>query len=177
MRLGCRRLNCLVGVVPSGADVSSLRGLVVENLGFAAEQFANDGIELLIESVDTQDIPGFFLTSSAEAVGIIEEVGAPNPRLQYDVYHMQIMEGNLIKTITANVRHIGHIQVAENLGRHEPGSGEINYRNLFAAVDALDYQGWIGCEYVPLETTADGLRWIEPYLAQTSRLRVKGINK
>ncbi len=116
-----------------------------------------------MEALNDKDVPGFYLVRTADALALIKEVGSPNVYFQYDVYHMQIMEGNLTKTIQANLDTIAHIQIADNPGRNEPGTGEINYPNLFKAIDAAGYKGWIGCEYKPAAKTEDGLGWLKPY--------------
>jgi hydroxypyruvate isomerase len=157
--LHCPRVNCLAGIAPAGADPALLRATLVANLRLAANRLADEGIELLIEPINTFDIPGFFLSRSAPALEIIAEVGSPNLSLQYDIYHMQRMEGELAATIRAHVARIGHMQLADNPGRHEPGTGEINYRFLFGAIDAAGYDGWIGCEYKPKGRTEEGLGW------------------
>ena len=162
--LGCKRLNALAGVAPEGADPEELRDTFVANLRFAAAACATAGITLVTEPINTRDIPGFYLCHTAQALAIIDEVGAPNLMLQYDVYHMQVMEGDLAPTIEANLGRIGHIQIADTPGRHEPGSGEINYGFLFGHIDAIGYDGWIGCEYKPATTTVEGLGWTKPYL-------------
>ena len=158
--LGCRQLNCLAGIAPTGADPAELRGTFVANLRFAAEKLQAAGIRLLIEPINTYDIPGFFLSRSAQALDILRDVGSPNLYLQYDIYHMQRMEGELASTIKANLARIAHLQLADNPGRNEPGTGEINYRFLFGFLDAIGYDGWIGCEYKPKTTTAEGLGWL-----------------
>ncbi len=163
--LGCTRLNCLAGVAPAGAAPDRLRETFVANLRFAAEALAKAAMTLLTEPINTRDIPGFYLCRSDQALAIIDEVGAPNLALQYDVYHMQIMEGDLAPTIERNLDRIAHVQVADTPGRHEPGSGEINYPFLFDHLDRLGYEGWIGCEYRPGAGTTDGLGWVRPYLA------------
>jgi hydroxypyruvate isomerase len=117
-----------------------------------------------MEPINTRDMPGFYLTHTAQAVDIIREVGSDNLFVQYDIYHMQIMEGDLASTIEKHLAHIAHMQLADNPGRHEPGTGEINYPFLFAHVDRIGYTGWIGCEYKPATTTAAGLSWVQPYL-------------
>ena len=122
------------------------------------------GVKLLIESINTIDIPGFFLNRTHQALEILEYVGSENLSLQHDIYHMQIMEGDLARTIKANLPSISHMQLADNPGRHEPGSGEINYEFLFSFIDQLGYDGWIGCEYVPLSDTVEGLIWLEKQL-------------
>jgi hydroxypyruvate isomerase len=114
----------------------------------------------LIEPINTRDIPGFFLRTTAQALGILDEVGSPNLFLQYDVYHMQIMEGDLATTIQKNLDRIAHIQIADNPGRHEPGTGEINYDFLFDFMDRIGYAGWVGCEYKPAASTEAGLGWM-----------------
>jgi hydroxypyruvate isomerase len=162
--LKCPQLNCLAGIAPAGADGEALRGTLVSNLRFAAAQLQAAGIRLLIEPCNTQDIPGFYLNHSRQALEIIAEVGSDNLYLQYDVYHMQIMEGNLAPTIERNLSRIRHLQVADNPGRHEPGTGEINYAFLFGFLDRVGYSGWIGCEYQPAHATQEGLGWIRPYL-------------
>lgn len=134
------------------------------NLKFAALKLKEAGVKLLIEPINTRDIPGFYLTRSRQALEIIEEVGSDNRFLQYDIYHIQIMEGDLARTIEANLALIPHMQLADNPGRHEPGTGEINYGFLFDRIDRLGYDGWIGCEYNPAATTEAGLAWIRPHL-------------
>lgn len=158
--LGCTQLNCLVGKRPAGVPEQQLVDTLTTNLAFAAAMLEKEGIRLLIEPLNTRDIPGFFLVHTADALAIRTIVNHPNLYLQYDVYHMQVMEGNLIQTITKNLESISHIQIADNPGRHEPGTGEINYANIFRALDADGYAGWVGCEYIPLTTTEDGLRWM-----------------
>ncbi len=166
--LGCPQVNCLAGIAPEGADPEALTTTLVENLTFAAAKLEAAGIRLVIEPINTRDIPGFFLKHTAEGVALIDAVGSANLGLQYDIYHMQIMEGDLAPTIEANLAHIRHIQLADNPGRHEPGTGEINYPFLFGFLDRIGYQGWIGCEYKPATTTAEGLGWFAPY-AGTAR--------
>ena len=162
--LGCTQLNCLAGIAPEGADPEGLRRTFVDNLRFAAGALDAEGIALLIEPINTRDIPGFFLSTTAQALGIMDDVGAANLRLQYDVYHMQIMEGDLAPTVEAHLDQIAHIQIADTPGRHEPGTGEINYPFVFSHLDKIGYDGWIGCEYVPATTTTDGLGWAASYL-------------
>ena len=159
--LGVPRLNCLAGKVPSGHSDEAIRSTFVENLRFAAKALKEVKITLLIEPVNTFDIPGFYLSRTAQALAIADEVGSDNLRVQYDIYHAQRMEGELIATMQAQLARIGHIQLADNPGRHEPGTGEINYTQVFAALDRIGYDGWIGCEYKPATTTEAGLRWLE----------------
>ncbi len=157
--LGVRRLNCLVGKAPAGVADEVLRQTVVENLRFAAAELKKVGLRLLIEPINTFDIPGFYLNRTVQAAGILVEVGADNAFIQYDIYHAQRMEGELAETIHKYLPRIGHIQLADNPGRNEPGSGEINYPFLFAYLDRIGYDGWIGCEYRPATTTEAGLGW------------------
>jgi hydroxypyruvate isomerase len=161
--LGCRQVNCLAGVPPEGADPERVRRTLVENLRFAAPRLAEAGIRLLLEPVNTRDIPGFFVNRSAQAMAIIEEVGSDNLHLQYDFYHAQVMEGDLVPTFKRLKDKIAHVQIADNPGRNEPGTGEINYPFVFDALDAAGYAGWVGCEYKPKGRTSDGLAWFAPY--------------
>jgi hydroxypyruvate isomerase len=158
--LGLKQLNCLAGIVPPGVAPEAARATLVENLRFAADQLAHEGIRLLIEPINTFDIPGFFLHGTRQALDIMDEAGSDNLFLQYDIYHMQRMEGELAAAMTANLGRIGHIQLADNPGRFEPGTGEINYRYLLGRLDEIGYAGWIGCEYKPKAGTLEGLGWI-----------------
>ena len=157
--LGVKQLNCLVGIVPPGVSQESAHRTVVSNLKFAADKLKAEGIRLLIEPINTFDIPGFFLSHTKQAVEIIKETGSDNLFVQYDIYHMQRMEGELVNTIKANLPLIKHVQLADNPGRFEPGTGEINYHYIFAQLDAMGYDGWIGCEYKPKAGTVEGLGW------------------
>ncbi len=158
--LGCKQVNCLAGIAPAEASADELRETFVGNLRYAAEKLKAAGIRLLIEPINVFDIPGFYLTGTNQALDIIAEVGSDNLFVQYDIYHMQRMEGELAATIERNLSKIAHIQLADNPGRHEPGTGEINYPFLFKHLDKIGYQGWIGCEYKPAETTVAGLGWL-----------------
>lgn len=157
--LECRQVNCLAGIAPEGVDASVLEGVLVDNLKYAAPKLKAAGIKLLIEPINTLDIPGFFLNTSRQALEIIEKVGSDNLYLQYDIYHMQVMEGDLARTIEANLARIAHIQLADNPGRHEPGTGEINYPFLYGHLDRIGYTGWVGAEYKPKAGTEQGLGW------------------
>lgn len=161
--LGCTKVNCLAGKVPLGVEQQRAHATLVENLTFAATALANAGIMLLLEPVNNRDIPGFFVSTSAHGMKIINDAGSPNIALQYDIYHMQRMEGELAKTMETLMPRIAHLQLADNPGRHEPGTGEINYPFLFATLEKLGYDGWIGCEYVPATTTGAGLGWLHAY--------------
>jgi len=157
--LGVPQLNCLAGKAPAGVADAVLRQTFVANLKFAAAELKKAGLKLLIEPINTYDIPGFYLNYTAQAVGILDEVGADNAYVQYDIYHAQRMEGELAATVQKHLARIGHIQLADNPGRNEPGTGEINYAFLFAHLDRIGYKGWIGCEYKPAAGTEAGLGW------------------
>jgi hydroxypyruvate isomerase len=159
--LGCRQVNCIAGIAPEGADRRMLEDTFVENLKFAADRLGAAGVRLLIEPINTGDIPGFFLNYSAQAFAIMDRVDSPNLWLQYDIYHMQVMEGDLAGTIERNLGRIAHFQVADNPGRHEPGTGAIDYPFLFDHIDRLGYDGWIGAEYRPQAGTRAGLGWLK----------------
>ncbi|MDN5843594.1 MAG: TIM barrel protein, partial [Alcaligenaceae bacterium] len=154
-------VNCLAGKVPEGVERTHAHQTFVENLRYAAPRLQDAGIRLVIEPINTFDIPGFFLSRTDQALDIIHEVGSDNLRVQYDIYHAQRMEGELANTLSAHLDQIGHIQLADNPGRHEPGTGEINYPWLLRHIDSLGYPGWIGCEYKPAGKTQDGLGWIQ----------------
>ena len=162
--LKCPRLNCLVGKTPAGVAPQKVRQTLVSNLRFAAAALEKEGIRLLVEALNSRDAPGFYLVRTQDVLQLIQEVNHPNIYIQYDVYHMQVMEGNLTKTMQENLARIAHIQIADNPGRNEPGTGEINFTNLFRFIDEMKYEGWIGCEYNPAGKTEDGLGWVKPYL-------------
>ena len=159
LALGVKQLNCLAGKAPAGVADELLRQTFVDNLRFAAAELKKAGLRLLIEPINTFDIPGFYLNRTAQAVSVLDEVGADNAFVQYDIYHAQRMEGELAATMQKYLPRMGHIQLADNPGRNEPGSGEINYPFLFAHLDRIGYGGWIGCEYKPATTTEAGLGW------------------
>jgi hydroxypyruvate isomerase len=157
--LDCRQVNCLVGITPAEADLFELNEVLVNNLRFAADALARQRIRLLIEPINTLDIPGFFLNGTRQAVQIISDVRSENLFIQYDIYHMQVMEGDIARSLQKHLARISHVQLADNPGRNEPGTGEINYPFLFRYLDQIGYRGWVGCEYKPRTTTAEGLGW------------------
>jgi hydroxypyruvate isomerase len=165
--LNCPRLNCLAGI-PAG-DAAEARQMLVENLRYAAGALSDAGIELLLEPVNTRDVPGFFVNTVKQALSILDDVGSSAARLQFDIYHTQVMEGDIANKIEANFGRIGHVQLADNPGRHEPGTGEINYAYLFGQLDELGYGGWVGCEYRPRGATTAGLGWLTPYRREAAR--------
>ena len=158
--LGCKQINCLAGITPAGVPEAKLHATLLENLRFAADELARAGIRLLVEPINTRDIPGFYLNRTDQAARLIAETGSSNLFIQYDIYHMQIMEGDLARTIEAHLPQIAHVQLADNPGRNEPGTGEINYPFLFGHLDRLGYSGWVGCEYKPRASTLAGLGWL-----------------
>jgi hydroxypyruvate isomerase len=165
--LDCSQLNCLAGIAPDNADPFELNQVLVGNLRYAAEALSKEGIRLLIEPINTSDIPGFFLNRTEQAAQIVADVGSHNLFIQYDIYHMQIMEGDIARTLQKHLGRIAHVQLADNPGRNEPGTGEINYPFLFRHLDAIGYRGWVGCEYKPRTTTVDGLGWHAAQIFET----------
>ncbi|MCO6059006.1 hydroxypyruvate isomerase [Pseudomonas sp. MOB-449] len=163
--LGNTQVNCLAGITPQGFDPFVVENTFLNNLEYAADELEAVGIKLVMEAINTRDIPGFYLNNTKQALAIREKVGSANLFLQYDIYHMQIMEGDLARTVESNLAAINHVQLADNPGRNEPGTGEINYRFLFQHLDRIGYQGWIGCEYKPATTTAAGLGWLKTHNA------------
>ena len=162
--LGVNQLNCLAGIAPAGVPDDLLRDTLVANLQYAAKALKDAGLRLLLEPINTFDIPGFYVCRTDQALSILDAVGADNLFVQYDMYHAQRMEGELAATIAQHLQRIGHMQLADNPGRHEPGTGEINFTLLFEHLDRLGYSGWIGCEYKPATTTTAGLGWVKPFI-------------
>lgn len=157
--LGAPQLNCLAGRVPAGVAPALAQRTLVANLRYAAAELRRAGLKLLLEPINSWDVPGYCVSRSAQALALLDEVGADNAYLQYDLYHAQRMEGELAATLQRHLPRIAHLQVADNPGRHEPGSGEINYAFIFALLDRIGYAGWVGCEYRPAGRTVDGLGW------------------
>lgn len=161
--LNCKTLNCLAGLAPNSADPDALDAVLIDNLNYAAPRLANAGINLVIEPINRRDMPTFHLATTNHAERIMAKVTSGNLKIQYDFYHMQIMQGDLVPTFARLQDRIGHVQIADNPGRNEPGTGEINYPFIFAALDRLGYAGWVGCEYKPSAGTSQGLAWMNPY--------------
>jgi hydroxypyruvate isomerase len=159
--LGCTRLNCLAGI-PTAPRDKALETLT-DNLRFAAAATQRAAIRLLLEPLNTRDNPGFLIATTAQALQVLEAVGSRNLQLQFDIYHAQVMEGDLARTLEINLPHIGHIQIADNPGRHEPDTGEIRFPFLFERLQQLGYAGWIGCEYQPRSATLDSLGWLNAW--------------
>lgn len=161
---GCPRLHCLAGVVPQHADRRELHATYLANLKHASARLRREAMKLLIEPVSERTAQNYFLCGSAQALAVLDELAADNALLQYDFFHMQILEGNLAAKAERLLPRIGHMQLADAPGRHEPGTGEINFDFLLKHVDAIGYAGWIGCEYNPAGETVAGLKWAKPYL-------------
>ncbi|MGC2162781.1 MAG: 2-oxo-tetronate isomerase [Silvibacterium sp.] len=162
-QLGATKLHAMAGIVPSGVSYDDARATYIANLKYAAAELAKHDLSLLIEAINTRDFPGFFLTTQAQAYAILKEVSANNLQMQMDLYHMQIMEGDLTMKLTQYAPHCGHVQIASVPKRNEPNTGEVNYKFLFQHLDAIGYNGWVGCEYRPASSTVDGLNWFEPF--------------
>ena len=160
LALGTPNLHVMAGIAPANADRDRMRATYIDNLKYAAVETARHGITLLIEPINTRDIPGYFLNTQSEAHAIREEVGAPNLKVQMDFYHVQIVEGDIAMTLRRTLPHVGHIQIAGVPERHEPDTGEVNYPYLFELLDTLGYDGWVGCEYRPRNGTVEGLGWL-----------------
>lgn len=161
----CRTLHLMAGKIPPDADCARWTDTLVANVARAADAVAGDGITLVLEPINTRvDIPGYFYDSTAATLAVMDAAGRPNVKLLYDVYHMQIMEGDIARTIERLLPRIGHVQIADNPGRGEPGTGEINFPWLLSRLDALGYDGFVGCEYKPVGATVDGLGWASAYL-------------
>lgn len=158
--LGCARVNCLAGRRPAGVDEGLLTQTLVDNLRYAADELAPTGGQVLIEPLNSRDTPGFLVNRTAQALALLDAAERENLFLQYDIYHAQVMEGDLARTLETHLPRIGHIQLADNPGRHQPGTGEINFPFLFRHLRKLGYPGWIGCEYVPTGPTVDSFEWM-----------------
>ena len=158
--LDCKKINCLAGKLPSGVSTEAARATLISNVTYAAAELKSAGILCVMEPINSFDMPGYFVNRTAEAFEIFDQIDSDNLKVQYDIYHAQRMEGELGNTLRNHLPRIGHIQLADNPGRHEPGTGEINYAWLLKHIDALGYDGWIGCEYKPKTSTVDGLGWM-----------------
>ncbi|OZI67293.1 2-oxo-tetronate isomerase [Bordetella genomosp. 11] len=160
--LSCPRVHVMAGLAPQGVDRARLRDTYVRNLAWAAEAAAQAGRDVVIEPINTRDIPGYFLNRQADAHAVVEEIGAANLKVQMDLYHCQIVEGDLEMRIRQYVPtgRVGHIQIAGVPARHEPDAGEVNFPHLFRVLDEVGYDGWIGCEYRPAAGTREGLGWL-----------------
>lgn len=161
--LGVSQVNCLAGKRTAGYDDAAHWATLVDNVRYAAGLLQEKGIKLVIEAINHYDIPGFFLNRTEQVLQLIEEVGLTNVYVQYDVYHAQREEGELVSTIRKNLNKIGHVQIADNPGRHQPGTGEINYPFILKELDTLGYEGYIGLEYVPSPDSQSSLGWVNHF--------------
>lgn len=163
--LSCPLLHVMAGLAPASAPRDRLLATYAVNLAWAAEECAKSGVKPVIEPINHRDIPGFFLNTTDEAAAIIEAVGPERLGLQFDLYHCQVTEGDLVPRLERHLPLTSHMQVADTPGRHEPGTGEVNWPYVFRRIDELGFTGWIGCEYRPAGATEDGLGWFTPYRA------------
>ena len=162
--LGCERLTCLAGIPDDGTDSEVAEQTMIRNLQFAADTAARIGATVLVEPLNTRDVPGTYVSKSAHGAQLVQAANRKNVRLQFDVYHTQIMEGDIATKFSELLPMIGHVQIADNPGRHEPGSGEINYPFVLDHIANSGYDGWIGAEYMPAGDTESGLGWVKPHL-------------
>ncbi|RDE24708.1 hydroxypyruvate isomerase [Motiliproteus coralliicola] len=160
---GCRQINCLAGIRPATLSADAALEIMAERCRYAAIKLDHQGIQLNIEAINSFDIPGFLINNSSLALELIERIGQDNVRLQYDLYHMHRMEGPVLERLAQLLPKIGHIQLADHPGRHEPGTGEIDYPALLAELDRLGYTGRVALEYNPKQSTLAGLDWLAPY--------------
>ncbi len=163
IRLDCHQLNCLVGLRLDDVPLETQWQTMVENLRFAAAQAESAGVRQVVEPLNSIETPGFMLTSTRDGLRVLDEVGSDNLKIQYDVYHMQRMEGNLTATLREHIGRIGHVQVADSPSRNQPGTGEINYPFIFQTLDEIGYGGSIGCEYKPVPNTEESLGWLRDW--------------
>ena len=161
--LACPRLHIMAGLKPEGVAHDTLTAIYGANLAYAAEECAKVGVKPIIEPINHRDIPGFFLNTTDQAAAIIAAIGPEKLGMQFDLYHCQITEGDVVKRVEKHLPLIAHMQVADTPGRHEPGTGEVNWPFVFKTIDALGFRGWIGCEYRPAGETLAGLSWFAPY--------------
>lgn len=162
--LEVKQINCLAGLQPETLSTELAWQTLLDNVAYAADNLAEQGITLMLEPINSRvDMPGFFIDTLDKALKVIEALGRDNIKVQFDLYHMQIMQGDLIRSLEQNLEHIGHIQFADNPGRHEPGSGEIHFENVFKALKKSNYQGWASAEYLALHNTTDSLTWLRTF--------------
>ena len=165
LALGTSRVHVMAGTWPKAKSRAAVMDVYVDNLRFAARALAEHGVKAMIEAINTKvDVPGYVLSRPSDALALIRDAAEPNLYLEFDFYHAQVMEGNITALFKEALPHVGHVQVADTPGRHEPGTGEINYAFVFRFLDEVGWNDWIGCEYRPLGSTLEGLGWIKPYL-------------
>lgn len=161
--LGCARVNCLTGIAVPGLDPALARATLVANLRYAAQALGAIGATALVEAINRIDTPGFLIGTTAEAFALIDEVGAPNFKLQFDLYHAQRVEGNLIATIRNHIARIGHVQIADSPDRNEPGTGELAFERILPVFDEVGYDGWIAAEYKPSRPVPETFAWLAAF--------------
>jgi hydroxypyruvate isomerase len=161
--LSCPRLHCMAGIRPAGLPEAVLRESYLASLRLAGRALEGNGLALLVEGINTRDMPGYYLSTSRQAFELMDAAGLPGLHYQYDVYHMQIMEGDLAPTLERRLARIGHVQIADPPGRNEPGTGEVNFAFLLGHLDRIGYRGWVGCEYRPRAGTLAGLSWLDAW--------------
>lgn len=159
----CTNVHVVAGIQPAGADRRTMEACYMDNLAWAAQQASQIGVTLMIEPINQRDIPGFFLSDFDFAERVVTEIGSTSLRLQFDIYHAQIIHGDIAKRLTRQMPWVGHVQIANPPDRREPGKGEIDYRYMFERLDALGYDGWVGCEYRPEGSTVESLSWIRDH--------------
>ena len=169
--LGTSRLHAMAGIVPQGADRAECRAALIENFKYAAGRLAKHNITLLLEAINTRDMPGFLISTQVDSHSICKSVNLPNVKMQMDVYHMQVMEGDLATKLRSYAADCGHIQIAGCPERNEPDTGEVQFEYLYRLLDEISYQGWVGCEYRPAHKTIDGLGWMRPFSAVETSLK------
>ena len=161
--LNCKKVHAMSGIVDTSFSYEQHVETFISNIRYAADEFAKHGIELMIEPLNSRDVPGYFIAHQRKAVELIKQVQRDNVKLQFDLYHAQIMDGDLSIMIKELADFIGHVQIASVPQRHEPSEGEINYPHIYQQLDDAGYQGWLGCEYKPRSSTEEGLAWFTPY--------------
>jgi hydroxypyruvate isomerase len=163
--LDCRQVHCMAGILPAGVSMTTATAVYAANLAWASEQAKPAGVRLVIEPINHRDMPGYFLNTQAQGAAIIDAIGSDRIGLQFDIYHVQISEGDITKRMEQHMPVIAHMQIADVPDRHEPGTGEIGWAYVFRRIDELGYQGWVGCEYRPAGDTVAGLGWRERFAA------------
>lgn len=159
--LSCPKLHCMSGIVPKDASQADCTKIYVENLQYLAQKAQPLGIKILVEAINPTDMPNYLVNNQEQSLEIVQQTGMDNVKMQFDIYHCQMAQGNVADRFAKFLPHIGHVQIADVPGRHEPGTGEINYPFLFNHMDDMGYQGTIGCEYVPKDNTQTGLSWLK----------------
>lgn len=167
--LDCPLIHCMSGIVPKGVSRDECTQVYIENLKYLGQKAAPLGIEIMVEAINQVDIPDFLVNSQEQSMGIVQQVGLDNVKMQFDIYHCQMAQGSVTTRLDKFLPYIGHVQIADVPGRHEPGTGEINYPFLFKHLDEIGYKGWVGCEYRPKNGTLEGLTWFDDYVNNKRR--------